>query len=130
MPTTSTNSRMFMSKSDKIYVAGHRGLAGSAILRRLKAGGYANLVIRDHVELDLVNQLAVERFFENEQPDHVFLAAARVGGIQANHSYPADFIFQNLAIQNNVIYSAWRSGVKRLLFLGSSCIYPRACPQP
>ena len=119
-----------MRKGDKIYVAGHRGLAGSALLRRLKSGGYASLVIRTHAELDLVDQAAVQRFFESERPDHVFLAAAKVGGIHANNTCPADFIFQNLAIQNNVIHCAWRSGVKRLLFLGSSCIYPRQCPQP
>ena len=119
-----------MQLKDKIYVAGHRGLAGSALLRRLKAGGYSNIVTRTHAELDLTNQAAVQQFFENERPDHVFLAAAKVGGIHANNTYPADFIYQNLAIQNNVIHCAWRSGVKRLLFLGSSCIYPRDCPQP
>ena len=119
-----------MNKRDKIYVAGHRGLAGSALARRLQAGGYANLVTRTHAELDLTDQAAVRRFFERERPDHVFLAAARVGGIHANHTYPADFVFVNLVIQTNVMHQAWRQGVKRLLFLGSSCIYPRDCPQP
>ncbi len=119
-----------MNKSDKIYVAGHRGLAGSALARRLAAGGYSNLVTRTHAELDLTDQAAVRQFFERERPDHVFLAAAKVGGIHANNSYPADFVFANLAIQTNVMHQAWRQGVKRLLFLGSSCIYPRDCPQP
>ena len=119
-----------MNKGDKIYVAGHRGLAGSALVRRLNAAGYANLITRTHAELELTDPLAVRRFFESERPDHVFLAAAKVGGIHANNTYPADFIFQNLAIQNNVIHAAWRTGVKRLLFLASSCIYPRDCPQP
>ena len=119
-----------MNKGDKIYVAGHRGLAGSALVRRLNAAGYANLITRTHAELELTDPVAVRRFFESERPDHVFLAAAKVGGIHANNTYPADFIFQNLAIQNNVIYAAWRTGVKRLLFLASSCIYPRDCPQP
>ncbi len=119
-----------MQREDKIYVAGHRGLAGSALLRRLEAGGHSNLLTRTHAELDLTDQAAVKRFFESERPEHVLLAAAKVGGIYANNAYPADFIFQNLAIQNNVIEAAWRMGVKRLLFLGSSCIYPRDCPQP
>ena len=119
-----------MNKGDKIYVAGHRGLAGSALVRRLNAAGYANLITRTHAELELTDPVAVRRFFESERPDHVFLAAAKVGGIHANNTYPADFIFQNLAIQNNVIHAAWRTGVKRLLFLASSCIYPRDCPQP
>jgi GDP-L-fucose synthase len=116
--------------SDKIYVAGHRGLAGSALIRRLSAAGCSNLVTRTHAELDLVDRTAVEQFFETERPHHVFLAAAKVGGIYANNAYPADFIYQNLAIQNNVIHEAWCHGVKRLLLLGSSCIYPRDCPQP
>ena len=119
-----------MNKGDKIYVAGHRGLAGSALVRRLNAAGYTNLITRTHAELELTDPVAVRRFFESERPDHVFLAAAKVGGIHANNTYPADFIFQNLAIQNNVIHAAWRTGVKRLLFLASSCIYPRDCPQP
>ena len=119
-----------MNKSDKIYVAGHRGLAGSALVRRLTADGYSNVVTRTHAELELTDQLAVQRFFDTERPAHVFLAAARVGGIHANSTYPADFILQNLAIEHNVIDAAWRHGVQRLLFLGSSCIYPRDCPQP
>ena len=119
-----------MNRDSKIYVAGHRGLAGSAIVRRLQAGGYRNLVTRSHAELDLVDQRAVRDFFSREKPDVVFLAAAKVGGILANSTLPADFIFQNLAIQTNVIDAAWRAGVQRLLFLGSSCIYPRDCPQP
>jgi GDP-L-fucose synthase len=119
-----------MNSSDKIFVAGHRGLVGSAIVRALEAQGYRNLVRRTHQELDLEDQAAVRRFFDAERPTHVFMAAARVGGILANNSYRAEFIYNNLVIQNNVIDSAWRSGTKRLLFLGSSCIYPRECPQP
>jgi GDP-L-fucose synthase len=114
----------------RIYVAGHRGLAGSALVRRLLAKGYSNLLTRSHAELDLVDAAAVARFFQEQRPDAVFLAAARVGGILANHSYPADFIRDNLAIQSNVIHEAHRAGVGKLLFLGSSCIYPRNCPQP
>jgi GDP-L-fucose synthase len=114
----------------RIYVAGHRGLAGSALVRALKAKGYANLVTRTHAELDLTDARAVAAFFRAERPDIVFLAAARVGGILANSTAPADFIRDNLAIQTNVIHEAWRAGVARLLFLGSSCIYPRDCPQP
>ena len=119
-----------MDKSAKIYVAGHRGLAGSALVRRLRAAGYDNLVLRTHAELELADAGAVRRFFEAEWPQHVILAAAKVGGILANDSLPAEFIHENLAIQTNVIHEAWRAGVKRLLFLGSSCIYPRECPQP
>jgi GDP-L-fucose synthase len=119
-----------MDKKSKIYVAGHRGLVGSAIVRCLNDAGYSNLVLRSHAELDLRDQHAVVKFFENEKPEYIFLAAARVGGILANNTYPAEFIYQNLAIQNNIIHSAWENGVKRLLFLGSSCIYPRDCPQP
>jgi len=114
----------------KIYVAGHRGLVGSAFMRRLQAAGYRNLVTRTHAELELTDQAVVREFFERERPDHVVLAAARVGGIVANDTYPADFLRENLEIQGNVIHQAWRAGVKRLLFLGSSCIYPRDCPQP
>ena len=114
----------------RIYVAGHRGLAGSAILRRLSSGDYRNIVTRTHAELELTDTRAVRAFFESEKPEHVFLAAAKVGGILANDTYPADFIHSNLAIQTNVIHEAWRNRVKRLLFLGSSCIYPRDCPQP
>ena len=119
-----------MQKSARIYVAGHRGLAGSALVRRLQRGGYTNLVTRTHAELDLTDAAATQAFFAAERPDHVLLAAAKVGGILANNTYPADFIRENLAIQNNVIHQAWSHGVKRLLFLGSSCIYPRDCPQP
>jgi GDP-L-fucose synthase len=119
-----------MRPEARIYVAGHRGLAGSAIVRRLQAAGYRNILARAHAELDLTDQSAVRGFFQREKPEHVFLAAARVGGILANHTCPAEFIQQNLAIQTNVIHEAWRAGVKRLLFLGSSCIYPRDCPQP
>jgi GDP-L-fucose synthase len=119
-----------VEKSAKIYVAGHRGLAGSALVRRLRAAGYENLVLRTHAELELADAGAVRGFFESERPQHVILAAAKVGGILANDSMPAEFIHENLAIQTNVIHEAWRAGVKRLLFLGSSCIYPRECPQP
>ncbi|MCX7179494.1 MAG: GDP-L-fucose synthase, partial [Proteobacteria bacterium] len=118
-----------MDKSSKIFVAGHRGLVGSAMVRSLTKG-HANLLLRTHAELDLTDQAAVARFFEQERPDYVFLAAAKVGGIHANNSYPGDFIYSNLAIQINVIEAARRYGVQRLLFLGSSCIYPRDCPQP
>jgi GDP-L-fucose synthase len=113
-----------------IYVAGHRGLVGSALVRRLRAAGYQNLLVRSHAELELADATAVRRFFEAERPDHVLLAAAKVGGILVNDTRPAEFIRENLAIQTNVIHEAWRAGVKRLLFLGSSCIYPRECPQP
>ena len=119
-----------MNRDSKIYVAGHRGLAGSALIRRLVEAGYRNIVTRTHPELELTDQHAVSSFFEKEKPEHVFLAAAKVGGIVANSSHPAEFIFSNLAIQTNVIHSAWENGVRRLLFLGSSCIYPRECPQP
>lgn len=119
-----------MEKNVKIYVAGHRGLVGSAIVRRLEAEGYNNILVRTHQELDLIDQSAVEAFFTKEKPDYVFLSAAKVGGIQANNSYPADFIYRNLMIETNIIHSAYQSGVKKLLFLGSSCIYPKLCPQP
>jgi GDP-L-fucose synthase len=119
-----------MKKEDKIFVAGHRGMVGSAIVRKLKKENYNNLVLRTSSELDLRNQQAVEAFFETEKPDYVFLAAARVGGIVANNTYRADFIYDNLAIQNNVIHQSFKTGVKKLLFLGSSCIYPRLAPQP
>jgi GDP-L-fucose synthase len=114
----------------RIYVAGHTGLAGSAIVRALERAGCSNLILRRHSELELTDGHAVREFFEREAPEFVFVAAARVGGILANDSYPADFLRENLAIQLNVIGEAWRAGVKRLLFLGSSCIYPRDCPQP
>ena len=119
-----------MSPDSRIYVAGHRGLAGSAIVRRLRAKGYGNIVSRTHGELDLTDAAAVRRFFNDERPQVVFLAAGKVGGILANNTYPAEFIFQNLAIEANVIDAAYRAGVQDLLFLGSSCIYPRDCPQP
>ncbi len=119
-----------MDKGAKIYVAGHRGLVGAAIVRRLKADGFDNLVLRTSTELDLRDQAAVRAFFAAERPDYVFLAAARVGGIVANNSYPADFIYDNLMIQTNVIHSARESGVQKLLFLGSTCIYPKLAPQP
>src|SRR5512147_3035991 len=119
-----------MRKTDKIYVAGHSGLVGSAIMRRLAAGGYSNIVTRELGELDLTRQAAVEGFFEAERPAYVFLAAARVGGIGANSAYPADFIRDNIAIALNVIHSAYKCGVAKLLNLGSSCIYPKMAPQP
>ncbi|OYY21090.1 MAG: GDP-fucose synthetase [Polynucleobacter sp. 24-46-87] len=114
----------------KIYVAGHRGMVGSAIVRNLQARGYTNIVTRTHAEMDLTDQAAVKAFFEQEKPDQVYLAAARVGGIYANNTYPAEFIYDNLMVQNNVIHQAFSSGVKKLLFLGSSCIYPKLAPQP
>ena len=119
-----------MRQDSKIYVAGHSGLVGSALMRQLQARGYKNLVKRTHAELDLADQAAVRDFFAQEKPEYVLLAAAKVGGIHANNTYPAEFIQQNLAIQTNVIHEAWRSNVKRLLFLGSSCIYPKDCMQP
>ena len=121
-----------MSKdlNQKIYIAGHRGMVGSAILRNLEAKGFNNFVTRTHAELDLTNQAKVAAFFEQEKPDQVYLAAARVGGIHANNTYPADFIYDNLMVQNNVIHHAFLAGVKRLLFLGSSCIYPQLANQP
>ncbi len=119
-----------MSTQTKIYVAGHRGMVGSAIIRALQQAGQTNIVTRTHAELDLTDQVAVRSFFATEKPDQVFLAAAKVGGIHANNTYPADFIYQNLMIEANVIEAAFRSGVKRLLFLGSSCIYPRLAVQP
>ena len=119
-----------VSHSAKIYVAGHRGMVGSAIVRRLSEKGYTNVLTRSHAELDLVDQGAVADFLAREKPDFIFLAAAKVGGIQANDTYRAEFIYQNLMIEANVIHGAWRAGVSRMLFLGSSCIYPRDCPQP
>ena len=119
-----------MNLNAKIYIAGHRGLVGSALMRQLKAKGYSNIVTRTHTELDLTNQQAVTDFFALEKPEYVILAAAKVGGIHANNTYPAEFIHENLAIQTNVIHSSYLNGVKRLLFLGSSCIYPKDCPQP
>lgn len=119
-----------MNKNAKIYVAGHRGLVGSALVRRLNAKGYHNLVVRTHAELELRDQAAVHAFFTQEKPEFVILAAAKVGGIHANNTYPAEFIEDNLLIQNNVIHNAWKNNVKSLLFLGSSCIYPKQAPQP
>ena len=119
-----------MNKDSLIYVAGHRGLVGSAICRNLRRQGFERLLLRSHAELDLTDSVAVRRFFEQERPHHVFLAAAKVGGILANDLYPADFIRENLVIQANVIDASYRAGVDRLLFLGSSCIYPKLCPQP
>ncbi len=116
----------------KVYIAGHRGMAGSAILRYLQAAGLGmqDFIIRTHRELDLTSQAAVRAFFQQEKPDHVYLAAAKVGGIHANNTYPAEFIYQNLMVEANVIHEAWQAGVQKLLFLGSSCIYPRRAPQP
>jgi len=119
-----------LERTSRVFVAGHRGLVGSAIVHRLQADGFTNLVQRTHAELDLTDRAAVDRFFAAERPEYVFLAAARVGGIHANNSRPAEFIFSNLAIQTNVIDAAWRAGVTKLEFLGSSCIYPRDAPQP
>jgi len=119
-----------MDKDARIFVAGHRGLVGSAIVRRLEREGYRDLLLRTSKELDLRRQVDVERFFEKERPEHVFLAAAKVGGILANNTYPANFIYENLMIESNVIHSSYLSSVKKLLFLGSSCIYPKFAPQP
>lgn len=119
-----------MDRRAKIYVAGHRGMVGSAIVRRLQAAGYTNILTRTHAELDLVRQLSVEQFLQQEQPDYVFLAAAKVGGIHANNTYRGEFIYQNLIIEANIVHAAWQADVKRMLFLGSSCIYPRDCAQP
>ena len=121
---------MSVDFNQKIYVAGHRGMVGSAIVRNLRAKGYSNIVTKTHTELDLTNQTAVAAFFELEKPAQVYLAAAKVGGIYANNTFPADFIYDNLMVQNNVIHQAFVAGVKKLLFLGSSCIYPRLAPQP
>jgi GDP-L-fucose synthase len=119
-----------METSAKIYVAGHRGMVGSALVRRLQQAGYANILTRAHAELDLLDQAATREFLKREKPDFIFIAAAKVGGIQANNSFRADFIYQNLMIEANLIHGAWLAGVQRLCFLGSSCIYPRDCPQP
>lgn len=119
-----------MLKDSKIYVAGHRGMVGSAIVRELRRQGYDNIVTRTHDQLDLTDQKGVEEFFREEKPEYVFLAAAKVGGIAANAAHPADFMWQNMTLEMNVIHSAWQNGVKKLEFLGSSCIYPRLAPQP
>lgn len=128
IPSSITNS--FMDKSAKIYVAGHRGMVGSAIVRRLKSAGYSNILTRTHADLDLTQQSKVTEFLTTERPDYVFLAAAKVGGIHANNVYRAEFLYQNLMIEANLVHGAWQAGVARMLFLGSSCIYPRDCPQP
>jgi len=119
-----------MNNNARIFVTGHRGMVGSAIVRRLQAGGYENLLLRTRAELDLLDQSAVHRFLAEAKPDYIFIAAAKVGGIQANNQYRADFIYQNLVIEANLIHGAHLAGVQRLMFLGSSCIYPRDCPQP
>lgn len=119
-----------MNRNAKIYVAGHRGMVGSAIARRLTAAGYSNLLTRTHAELDLTRQEAVGQFLMHEKPDYIFLAAAKVGGIHANSTYRAEFIYQNLMMEANIVHGAWQAGVQRMLFLGSSCIYPRDCAQP
>ena len=124
------NGEQAMEPHARIFVAGHRGLVGSAIVRNLQGRGFDNLLLRTHAELDLTDAAATEAFFAQEKPDYVFLAAAKVGGIVANDTYPAEFIRDNLAIQTNVIHAAWKHGVQRLLFLGSSCIYPKLAPQP
>ena len=127
---TTMNNKHNMDKNKKIYVAGHRGMVGSAILRRLSCSGYTNISTRTHLELDLTNQLAVTTFLKQEKPDYIFLAAAKVGGIHANNTYRGEFIYQNLIMEANIVHAAQQSGVRRLLFLGSSCIYPRDCSQP
>jgi GDP-L-fucose synthase len=119
-----------MGKAAKIYVAGHRGMVGSAISRRLASAGYTNVLTRTHAELDLTRQESVTQFLADERPDYIFIAAARVGGIHANNTARAEFIYQNLMIEANMVHAAWQAGIQRLLFLGSSCIYPRDCPQP
>src|SRR3989338_6416017 len=119
-----------MEKTAKIFVAGHQGLVGSAIVRRLQKEGFTNILVRSKEELDLTNEQAVKQFFTVNKPEYVFLAAAKVGGINANNTYPAEFLYENLKIQNNVLWSAYQHGVRKLLFLGSSCIYPKLAPQP
>ena len=119
-----------MNKTDRIYIAGHNGMVGSAIVRALEAKGFKNLIYRTSSELDLRNQQEVEDFFYEERPEYVFLAAAKVGGIVANNTYRADFLYDNLMMESNIMHSAWKHEVKKLLFLGSSCIYPKMAPQP
>jgi GDP-L-fucose synthase len=128
--TKKSQANVDMHPDSRIYVAGHRGLAGSAILRALEARGFKNLIVRTHAELDLTDAVATQAFFVQERPEFVFLAAAKVGGIHANSSFPVDFLRENLLIQTNVFHEAWRSGVQKLLFLGSTCIYPKFAPQP
>src|SRR6266567_3059971 len=123
-------SEHLMEKNSKIYIAGHKGLVGSALVRNLQAKGFSNLILKSRQELDLLDATEVADFFAKEKPEYIFLAAAKVGGIHANNEFPADFIYQNLQIQNNIIHNAYLSGAKKLLFLGSSCIYPRNCAQP
>jgi len=130
LKSMATGRLITMNNDSLIYVAGHRGLVGSAIMRQLAAQGYKNILTRSHSELDLVNQAQVQAFFDQQKPEYVFLAAAKVGGIHANNTYPAEFIYQNMMIEANIIDAAYQSGVSRLLFLGSSCIYPRAVAQP
>lgn len=125
-----TITNKFIDTNARIYVAGHRGMVGAAILRRLVTAEFKNLVTRTHAELDLTDQASVSRFLAQEKPDYIFLAAAKVGGIHANNTYRAEFIYQNLIMEANIVHAAWQAGVRRLLFLGSSCIYPRDCPQP
>jgi GDP-L-fucose synthase len=129
-PWIATNDGGMMERAAKIYVAGHRGMVGSALLRRLQQGGYTNLLTRTHAELDLLDQAATHEFLATEQPDFIFIAAATVGGIHANNTLRADFIYRNLMVECNLIHGAWLAGIQRLCFLGSSCIYPRDCPQP
>ncbi len=124
------STQHFLSQHSKIYIAGHRGMVGSAIVRLLEAKGYTNILVRTREELDLTSQIDVHRFLTEEKPDYIFLAAAKVGGIHANNTFRADFIYENLIVETNIIHGAWLAGVKCLLFLGSSCIYPRDCPQP
>jgi len=130
MPDTNAGTELRMTPESRIFVAGHRGLVGSAICRRLRLDGFTNLIVRTRSELDLRDQRAVNTFFEEARPEFVILAAAKVGGIVANSTYPAEFIYDNLTLQTNVIHAAWTHGVKKLLFLGSSCVYPRLAPQP
>src|SRR5574337_476652 len=130
LPMAPDESPSCMNRDASIFVAGHRGMGGSALVRRLQAGGYANLLLRTRDELDLLDERAVHGFLAEHKPDYVFIAAAKVGGIQANNQYRADFLYQNLAIQNHLIHGAHLAGVQKLMFLGSSCIYPRDCPQP
>src|SRR6266480_3472635 len=126
----SSTGQLMMDKQEKIFVAGHRGMVGSALVRRLKAEGWPNLVTCEREQLDLRNESAVAKFFDEERPTIVIVAAAKVGGIKANSDFPVEFLLENLQIQNNVIHSAYESGVRKLLFLGSSCIYPKFAPQP